>query len=171
MTRHVTAPELDGILSGLTPEELEQLRARIPAGYADQVEAARAEAVQAMEYAENDRVGWVPPTEIDEWIRLGALDTLILWVDGRARTCMHSPDYRRPQPVFSCAWRPGLVVCMGCLHLLNVAGEADKTCDRCGHICEGVDADDGIYTGTVWLGALGFQFGTCAGCRLEDCAA
>ena len=169
MTR-ITAPMLDELLGRLTPELLTELQAAMPAGYAalaDQVVAAQAQSVELMEHVENDRVGWVRRTDVGGWIRLGVLDALLAWIDGTARTCMHMPDHRRPQPVFSCAWKPGLVVCVQCLHLLDVVGAADATCDRCGHICEGVYADDAIYTGTVWVGALAFQFGTCADCRPE----
>ena len=67
--------------------------------------------------------------------------------------------------MFSCAWRPGLVVCASCLHLLDAVGAADKTCDRCGYIVEGVDDDDPIYTSTVFLGGLGFMCATCSDCR------
>ena len=78
---------------------------------------------------------------------------------------MHAPTHRRPEPVFSAAWRPGLVVCTQCLHLLGVTGVADRTCDRCGHVCDGIEAGDPIYSGTVFVGELGYQFGTCGDCR------
>ncbi len=132
---------------------------------ADQVDAARTEAVALMELVEGEPAQWTPRTDIEEWIRLGLLDTFIAWIDGHAKTCMHSPDPRRPESVFCCAWKPLLVVCTPCMPLLRAVGDADKTCDRCGHVCAGIEADDGIYTGTVWFGALAYQFGTCTDCR------
>ncbi len=165
MTRRITAPILDDILARLTAEDIAELRARTPLDYADQLDAARSQSIGLMEHSQNTRAGWVPPNSVDEWIRLSALDALIGWIDGTARTCLHSPHWRRPEPVFAAAWRPHLVVCAGCLHLLGVTGVEDHTCDACGRVTDGVDADDPIYTGTVWIGALAYEFGTCTDCR------
>jgi hypothetical protein len=175
MTRRLTAVELDAALAELTaklaeltPAQRNELRASMPAGImaqADQANAAQAQSIGWTIHDEDDRVGYVPPTAVDEWLRLGLLDTVVGWVDGRGRTCMHSPHHTRPQPVFAAAWRPNLVVCAHCLHLLDVTGPADRICDCCGHLCDGIDADDPIYTGTVWLGELAYEFGTCGDCR------
>jgi hypothetical protein len=165
MTRRITAVELDAALGRLTPELLAELVAAAPPGFAayvDQINAATAHSISA--HKGSERVELMARTDVDEWLRLGLLDTLIGWIDGRGRTCMHAPDYRRPEPVFGCAWRPGLVVCGQCLHLLDVVGEADRTCDVCGYICGGADAGDPIYVGTVWVGALAYEFGTCGDC-------
>ena len=106
-----------------------------------------------------------PLADIDEWLRLGLLDSYCRWADGTARTCLHAPDPRRPQPVWSAAWKPGLIVCTACLALLRLRGEADRRCDCCGRVCAGIEHNDGIYTMTVWLGALAYQAGACKDCR------
>lgn len=46
MTDRLTAPELDDAIAQLTPERLEALQADRPTGYADQVHAAQAQAIQ-----------------------------------------------------------------------------------------------------------------------------
>ena len=175
--RRITAPQLDDALgrlgdalAALTPQQRDELRADLPAGImalADQAGAAQAQSIGWTRHAKGDRLGWIPRDDVDGWLRLGLLDTLLGWLGGYGRTCMHSPSHLRPEPepVFSCAWRPGLVVCAHCLHLLDIVGAADLSCDCCGRVCEGLDADDPIYTGTVWLGELAFEFGTCTDCR------
>jgi hypothetical protein len=162
--RRLAAPELDELLDRLPPDVRTALRTMHP-GRGDQLDAAQADAVALVELALDASAGWVPRTEVDGWIRLTALDTLIAWIGGDGRTCMHDPDHRRPEPVFSCAWKPRLVVCMQCTHLLEAVGDADKVCDRCGHVCEGVEAGDPIYGGAVCLGAMVYEYGTCGDCR------
>src|SRR4051794_40271824 len=108
-----------------------------------------------------NRCGRAAYEAVDEWIRLSVIDTLLLWTHGNAKVCIHAPDPLRPQPVWTAAWRPGLVVCTGCTHLLKAVGDADKTCDCCGHVCAGTDFDDPIYPSTIWRGPLAYQFGTC----------
>lgn len=45
----------------------------------------------------------------------------------------HNPSFWRPQPVYGCAWKPGLVVCTDCLYLTFAATMAeDRTCYGCG---------------------------------------
>jgi hypothetical protein len=175
MTRRITAVELDDILgrlgaalARLSPQQRDELRASMPADImacADQALAAQAQSVAATKLTEGDRLGWIPRDDIDAWVRLGTLDALLGWLDGRGRTCMHSPSHHRPQPVFAAAWRPGLVVCAQCLHLLDVTGPASMVCDCCGRACEGTDADDPVFCGAVWLGELCYQWGACTDCR------
>jgi hypothetical protein len=76
---------------------------------------------------------------------------------------MHNPDPNKPQPLFAALWRPLLVVCERCTHLLSLrpGSEADRTCDGCGRVF------DGIYPGMGSYGPLSFQYGVCAGCRWE----
>jgi hypothetical protein len=98
------------------------------------------------------------------WVRLGALDTLVRWADGTARVCLHNPCISRPEPVFSAAYKPGLVVCGECVALLRVRGVEDRTCDSCGRVCQGIEADDPIYPVAVVVGALNFGAGVCGHC-------
>ena len=72
---------------------------------------------------------------------------------------------RSPQPVWSCAWRPRLVVCGQCIGTLAADNEVDDaTCDRCGKVCAGVDAGDPIFTLTAVAGVLTYQAGVCTDC-------
>jgi hypothetical protein len=164
----ITAAEFDALLGlGLTPELVAAVRQHNPVGLTDQMNAAVRESMRLMEKA-NGGTKRVAPAEygtVDEWVRLGVIDTLLRWSEGRADTCMHDPHLRRPQPVWSAAWKPGLVVCTYCMHLLKAIGDADMTCDCCGHLCAGADSGDAVWTTTVWLGALAYSVGTCRGCR------
>ncbi|MFD8556804.1 hypothetical protein ACFV1N_05885 [Streptosporangium canum] len=102
--------------------------------------------------------------EHPDWVRLGFLDTIARWVTGQAATCTHNPHPARPQPILTAAWKPGLVVCSACAHLLQLPkGSArDRTCDGCGVIVPG--------SGTIWStavthGGLVYQVGVCEPCR------
>jgi hypothetical protein len=155
----------DEILSRLTPELLAEIRRAAPVGFADQLDAATRAGISAVERCEGKPVLAVPRLAVPDWIRLGLLDTFLRWAAGSARVCMHNPDPRRPEPVFCAAWKPGLVVCGRCTPMLRAIGDADKTCDCCGHVCGGVESDDPIRTVTVWLGGLAYQAGMCADCH------
>src|SRR5271165_2840053 len=171
MTTILTAVDLDEALSRLTAAQLAAIKRVTNTAWADQLHTAQKESVALMEAAENMPGGSrrLPHTDIDAWLRLGLLDTLCKWLDGTARTCMHSPDPRRPEPVWSAAWKPGLVVCAHCVGLLKAVGDADRTCDVCGRVCAGVEHGDGIFTVTVWAAALAYSGGTCTACR-PNCA-
>ena len=174
MTRRINAVDLDAILdrvaavlAELSPEELAALAADVPAdikALADQAAAAQQQTI-GLFLAAGDQGRTVLRTDIDEWVRFCALDTVLGWVEGRGRTCMHSPSWRRPEPTFSCAWKPGLVVCVRCTHLLAAVGVADRTCDRCGRECLGVEVDDPVYPGAVFIGEMAYEYGTCGDCR------
>ena len=168
MTRRLTAPQLDDLLATLTPEHIAMIQQFIPIGWADQMRAAQHHSVALMEKAEQTPVRHLPTTGVDEWLRLGLLDTLIRWLNGDAKTCIHMPDPRTPEPVWSCAWRPGLVVCTYCLHLFKLAGDADRVCDCCGRTVTGLENGDGIFTLTVWIGALAYQAGACKDCYQDS---
>ena len=66
-------------------------------------------------------------------MRLGAIVTVAAWLADAIRTCMHSPTPQHPQPVFAVAWRPGVIACALCPHLLHVGmgTRAGRTCDLC----------------------------------------
>ncbi|MER7280488.1 hypothetical protein ABT369_39225 [Dactylosporangium sp. NPDC000244] len=109
------------------------------------------------------------PDAVPGWLRLGVIEAWIGHCSGTADTCRHSPAIGSPQPVLAAAWRPGVIVCGRCTHLLPPVRNSvqDRTCDGCGHECAGVDADDPIYPSVVQLGSLIFQFGMCDSCRLD----
>jgi hypothetical protein len=130
--------------------------------------AAQHHSVTLMETVEQKPVRCLPTSGVDDWLRLGLLDTLLRWIDGTAKTCIHQPNPNSPEPVWSSAWKPGLVVCTYCLHLFKLVGDADKMCDCCGRTVTGIEHGDGIFTLTVWLGGLAFQAGACKGCYQES---
>ncbi|GGR78514.1 hypothetical protein GCM10010169_23360 [Micromonospora fulviviridis] len=105
--------------------------------------------------------------DLPGWLRLSLLDTLTAFADGWATTCRHNPAADRPSPVVGAAWKPHMVVCPTCVHLLSLRHDAaaDAVCDGCGHQCAGPEHGDGIYPGMVQLGPLLYQYGTCGGCR------
>ncbi len=168
MTRRPTAVDLDKLLAALTPEHVAMIQQHIPVAWADQMRAAQHQSVALMEKAEQTPVRHLPTSGVDDWLRLGLLDTLIRWTAGNARTCVHMPNPNNPEPVWSCAWRPGLVVCTYCLHLFKLVGDADKVCDCCGRTVSGIENDDGIFTLTVWIGALAYQAGACKDCYQDS---
>lgn len=107
--------------------------------------------------------------QIPGWLRLGLIEAWVGHCSGSASTCRHMPSIDSPQPVTAAAWRPGLIVCVYCVFLLMpVSGSVmDKTCDGCGHICEGVDRNDPIHPSTISFGSLIYQFGICGDCRID----
>jgi hypothetical protein len=107
------------------------------------------------------KAAWLPG-----WLRLALLDALATFMDGAADTCCHAPVPSSPQPVMAAAWRPGLVVCMTCTHLLpqRRGSAADRTCDGCGRVCAGTP-DDPIHPGLLALSILIFEYGVCNDCK------
>ena len=135
-------------------------------GFADQLEAAKREALEAMtRLAERagDSSFLLGFRELPEWVRLGLLTALVSWVFGEASTCAHRPDPMRPQPVVAAAWKPDLVVCGECtdLFVLPPGSDADRTCDGCGRVVEE------IVPWAVSHGAFTYLMGLCDGCTLQ----
>jgi len=153
------------------PELAERLRALTPTGLLDQADAAATDAYAILAAgAEHLGAKGVSPAlaaSVPGWIRLGVIDALTSYVNGSASTCPHNPDPARPQPVLTAAWRPGLVVCRLCTHLLALPRQsaADRTCDGCGYVCAGADDEDPIYPSMVQLGPVVYQYGACTRCN------
>jgi len=166
----MTSPALawDELLSTLTPADAEVIRSVMPVALRDQIDAAATAALFAT-MSEMEAHGAGPPRglthgDIPGWLRLSILDALAQFMAGSASTCLHAPTPDRPEPVYAAAWRPGLVVCGECLHLFRLAGAADRTCDCCGQVC------DGIHAARLLFGPLVYMYGTCAGCLTEGIA-
>jgi hypothetical protein len=159
------AVDLDNLLLHLPPELADTIWATTPTAFADQLHAAAADSRAMMKAVEPTAARLAAVEDVDDWLRLGLFDAFLQWTNGAAKTCLHAPTPIRPEPVWAAAWKPGLIVCTGCMPLLKVFGDADKRCDRCGHICAGPEAGDGIYTLTVWLGAFAYQAGACTDCH------
>ncbi|MEU4225830.1 hypothetical protein AB0F17_16170 [Nonomuraea sp. NPDC026600] len=153
------------------PELMQQLqewyRSSGHVAFLDQGEAATKDVYQMLSLA-SLRVGQdarsVPYQQYPDWVRLGVLNTAARWAAGQCATCTHSPAIRRPAPVVSAAWKPDLIVCTSCAHLLELPrlSAADKTCDGCGYV---VPDTETIWSFTVSHGWLMFQAGACDACR------
>lgn len=164
---------LDALMTwveGLPPDEylelVECVAAASPPGRFDQqIAAARDSRLLSPRTVSPSATPSGAPTP--DWVRLAALETFAEWVTGRGRTCMHAPDPDRPQPVIAAAWRPGLVVCAECLHLLcGLSRTEDARCDACGRVTTGVENRDGIRPYGTFIGPLTYRVGVC-----EDCFA
>ena len=110
------------------------------------------------------------PAEHPDWVRLGLISAFMGWILGRSSTCLHNPDPRYPQPIAAAAWKPGLVVCGRCAHLLAIPRNSvkDRTCDGCGRVTTGPENDDGIWPNTIVHGPLVYSLGTCRDCLYWD---
>lgn len=149
------------------------IRASIPTATADQHDAANRDTSHVYTAIAEHLGGTINGRTADQtpaWIRLGVIDAWIGYCAGTGTTCMHAPTVERPTPVFAAAWKPGLIVCGPCIHLMTPrpGSLADRTCDGCGHECLGVDADDPIYPSGAQMGSLIYQFGVCTSCRDDD---
>lgn len=138
--------------------ELLAVRAERDPAATSQLLAAEAEVHNAMVAAGAEQLRH---QEVSDWLRLGAVEALVNHLAGTASTCLHAPDPRKPLPIFAAAWRPGLIVCAGCRHLLALHGEADLQCDLCGRV------DGSVSSLLLSLGALVFLAGACRGCRAD----
>lgn len=160
----------DDLLCSATPDELAALRALAPVQLLDQFDAAAVEVRDAMEQLvaqgdTNERVD-MPAKGHPAWVRLGLINALVTWQAGKGSTCLHAPDPRFPQPVHAVAWKPGLVVCDLCPHLLALPrnSTADHRCDGCGTVSVGVENGGGIQGCVVSAGPLTYGIGVCPDC-------
>lgn len=158
---------MDDFLCGLSAEQADELRSALPSAWLDQTDAATRDAWAIAMAVPGAASSVTPVSASPEWLRLGAFETLLAWANGCVRTCLHSPDPGRPQPVFAAAWKPRLVVCAACLDLLRLPRSKDNLCDRCGHPCLGFVADDPVYPIAMAHGEFVFRAGVSSGCRPE----
>jgi len=161
------AEHLDEMLAALTPEVAAALRGSVPVDLRDQHDAAATEAfrtlVQMGAHLGSKPVrppGWA---SLPGWLRLSAVDTMLGFFAGTGRTCLHATPHRA-EPLFAAIWRPGLVVCSSCRHLLAPRRGPDAhTCDGCGRVCPPTP-EEGVRPVTLQLGAFLFSTGTCPEC-------
>lgn len=153
-------------------EMVRHFRNIMPTGLRDQIDAAAIETHdglhQMRDSAQEGKVAAVGADSVGDWLRLGVIDALVAHCTGTAVTCAHNPHPAFPQPLLAAAWKPGLVVCGDCVHLLSLPkrSAANFTCDACGHVCAGDAAGDPLFIGASQLGPLLYRFGTCAACRV-----
>jgi hypothetical protein len=162
------------LLTGNGQAFADACRQFVPLGWADQVDAAAAELIAAWRAAladlgEGITLAATPYERCAPWAGLGTLETLARWSAGSASTCLHAPTILRPEVVHAAAWRPGLVVCSRCQHLLSLrrGSVADRRCDGCTRVTAGPDYGDTIYAGAILVGPLSWRYGTCADCRWD----
>src|ERR1041384_4686066 len=152
------------------PELLEQARHAAPVGVRDQADAAISDAtdrlVRIAEIVSDEPTAIVSAGDIPGWLRLGVLDAFASFVSGNATTCCHDPHPQHPEPDYAAVWKPGLITCGHCVHLFGVgkASAADRTCDSCGRVCEGLVNHDPIHPGMVQISLVTVQYGTCGDC-------
>lgn len=104
--------------------------------------------------------------DIAPWVRLQVLDVWASWHEGTAETCPCWPVPQRLELVVTALWRPGLIACPDCARtLLRARGEADRTCDLCGHVVAGLDEGEPIYPRTLAYGHMLVSWGECPGCK------
>ncbi|MEU6785915.1 hypothetical protein ABZ912_42570 [Nonomuraea angiospora] len=158
------------------PHQLNQAREALrAAGYGwliDQGDAAVTDTHARLRDLVDRNGGAFVPTPVDQhpdWVRLPIFATLADWLAGRARTCIHNPTPRRPQPVHAAAWKPGLVTCNDCiaLFLLRRDSPKNRTCDGCGYV---IDPGRGekIWPTVISCGVLSYQVAACADCLYWD---
>lgn len=159
----------DLLLAPANPEELRALRAQVPAHLLDQSEAAAGDArtlLGRVARTMGTPLREMVAADVEDWLRLSAVDALRGFLDSSARVCLHNPTPHRHEPIFACAWRPGLVVCAQCIATLRAPSrQADLTCDRCGRVCAGPATGDGIRSLVLQIGALTFHAGACTDCH------
>lgn len=156
---------LDDLLCSLSDEQASALRAALPDAWIDQAEAAARDARTHARAIPGAICADAPVSRSPQWLRLGAFETLLAWAADRGRTCMHSPDARRPEPVFAAAWKPRLVVCSNCRDLLRLPRNLDSLCDCCGRDCRQSDGLGLISPIAMVYGELFYHAGVCNDCH------
>lgn len=151
----MTVPEWDDYLRSMTPEQVEELNRSIPADIKDRMRSAER---KMREQVESLPGTCVVKREVPEWIRLSMMDTVMQWAKGNAVLCMHQPDMLHPQPLYMAAWKPGMIVCGHCAHMLVADADQDFLCDFCG------GEADPIQRVVVQAGAMQFFAGVCVQC-------
>ncbi|WP_018601021.1 hypothetical protein [Mycobacterium sp. 155] len=122
----------------------------------------RVAAIEATTAALPGANGAVTSTDVPMWVRLGMLSVTTAWVAGEARTCMHDPRPDGSVPGWAVAWKPDLVACPQCLHLLEAGGIEEYRCDCCGRIS--LPEDGGVRVASVGNGSLLYRAGACPDC-------
>ena len=161
-----SAVALDNLLRRLTDTDRAAIRSRAPVHIRDQFDAAASHTERLfadMGHAMQSTVGALDYTNIPDWLRLRLVDTLARFAAGTLDVCRHAPRIDRPQPVVSAVWRPGLIACLPCIHLIKATGTDDRTCDKCGHVCAGL-----IHACSITYGPLIYFYGLCPRCMTEQ---
>ena len=103
-----------------------------------------------------------PNHEPSFWLRSRLIDIETRVQAGTLRQCGHLGAHGRA----SVALWAMVARCRRCVHADRLHGPEDKTCDRCGHVCEGI-----IHPGAVAVGPFVVIFGLCPACHRREVAA
>lgn len=118
---------------------------------------ATAEVLAGLSAGRGPVVG-VWPSQLPDWLRLGHMAEFARWCHGTSDTCVHEPragdDW---DPGVAAASRPGAVVCLECVGLIDRGTQ----CDCCGW------SDGPLESLTVVLGALGYLVRVCDECGID----
>lgn len=162
------AEVLDELLAAMTPQDAAALRTTVPVDLRDQLDAASAEISRSVAlvgaHLGAEPIGLPAWAALPAWLRLSISDTLISFAAGTGSTCMHGPHLGRAEPLYAAIWKPGLVTCVSCSHLLALgSGPAAHTCDGCGRVCPATH-EDGVRLVALAVGPVLFVTGTCSDC-------
>lgn len=162
------AEVLDELLAAMTPEVAAALRTTIPVDLRDQLDAASCEISQTLAlvgaHLGAEPIGLPAWVALPAWLRLSVTDTLVGFAAGTGSTCMHAPHLGRAEPLHAAVWKPDLVTCMSCSHLLALGGgPAAHTCDGCGRVCPPTH-EDGVRLVALAVGPVLFVTGCCPDC-------
>ena len=153
------------------PEAMAAARRSMPVGQRDQSDSAKADTrrlVAAIAGVMGASTLLLRGADFPGWLRLGAIEAVVRWVEGDGRLCAHCPTQERPGPIMAGAWMPG-TVCPLCVSLLQFppGSVEDQMCDGCGHVCAGVGAGDPIRVVFTTFGVLTFMAGVCTSCNAD----
>jgi len=155
-----TALDLDQVLKDMDPDISAAIREAMPVSLRDQIASAARDSRGIAGIALGNEGQAVTASEVAPWLRLSALSELVSWFQGSESTCTHDPNPARPQSVWAAAWRPNLIVCGSCVHLLGSTRATDKNCDCCGRDTTGENALEVI----TLVGALAYLAFSCREC-------
>lgn len=167
MTADLSGPmalAIDDLLTEAPPEVRAALVDAVPPQLRRRIEGVSHDLVAGMSALGSPQA--VGPREVPPWVRLCVLETWSRWALGTADTCMHAPRIERAEPVSAAAWRPGVVACGQCSHLLTLprGSAADRRCDGCGRVTAGPEHGDGIRPCVLKVATMLYLLGACERC-------
>lgn len=98
--------------------------------------------------------------DLPVWLAVKLTAQRQAWVSGVARTCTHDPKPGRSL-AHMCSWKPELVVCPQCTHLLSIT-ENDPSSNRCD--CCDRDVAETIG-GRMTISGVTYWFVVCLSCQ------
>jgi len=131
-----------------------------PTAYTDQFDAASRHArrqLDEMARRATEASLAMVPLPLGSWLRDQIAGVIACLQAGTADCCEHIGA--SPQVMFAAAWRPGRIVCLGCVQTLRTPSQVeDFTCDQC------QQRHDTIHTRMTAVGPVLFAYGRCTRC-------